>query len=85
MSEAMKWIVDGFVKVNDRQALNDLKATLYPRAHSKAKCLQRLRRAGAVLIPPSRGSIPPAPASHSPGNCRLLFVVMDSMPWVRGV
>jgi hypothetical protein len=26
MSEAMKWIVDGFVKLNDRQALNDLKA-----------------------------------------------------------
>jgi len=30
MSEAMKWIVDGFVKVNDRQALNDLKAHLRP-------------------------------------------------------
>ena len=26
MSEAMKWIVDGFVKLNNRQALNDLKA-----------------------------------------------------------
>ena len=26
----------------------------------------------------------PAPASHSPRNCRLLLVVMDSMPWVRG-
>jgi len=37
MSEAMKWIVDGFVKVNDRQALNDLKAHLRVRPETSGR------------------------------------------------
>ena len=43
MSEAMKWIVDGFVKLNNRQALNDLKAN-----HCRMATELKSRRGGAL-------------------------------------
>ena len=43
MSEAMKWIVDGFVKVNNRQALNDLKSH-----HCRMATELKSRRGGAL-------------------------------------
>jgi hypothetical protein len=43
MSEAMKWIVDGFVKLNNRQALNDLKAN-----HCRMATELKSRRGGVL-------------------------------------
>jgi len=43
MSEAMKWIVDGFVKLSNRQALNDLKAN-----HCRMATELKSRRGGAL-------------------------------------
>ena len=43
MSEAMKWIVNGFVKLNNRQALDDLKAS-----HCRKATELKSRRGGAL-------------------------------------
>jgi len=43
MSEAMKWIVDGFAKLSNRQALNDLKAN-----HCRMATELKSRRGGAL-------------------------------------